>query len=80
MAMISLTVWYANWSEFRCSWLNHALWTMADANSSDYIGVCVRCVYVCMCVCRERRQMKKCGSAMRDLLFVPVLHDDMFSL
>ena len=40
-----LPVWYANWSKslLFLHALNHVLSAMANANSSDYIGVCVGC-------------------------------------
>ena len=75
--MISLTIWYANWSESSLLLyaINHVLEALAKANSSDYTGVC-----------RGRRhgegQRREYGSAMRGLLFVPtiILHGGIFKL
>ena len=73
--MIGLPVWYANWSEssLLSHALKHVLWAMANANSSDYIGLCGGAggVFVCVCVG---------GGSMRDLIFVPVLHYGIFKL
>ena len=46
------------------------------------------CVCVCVCVARDGvrgrgagdRGERECGSAMRDLLFLPVLHNGIFKL
>ena len=71
MTTNSLTVWFAIWSEssLLLHAIKHVLWAMAKANSFNYTGVFFFFLW------GWGGGRRECGSAMRDLLLVPVLCD-----